>query len=79
MYGNVDAAIKFFKMISSHLTNKNGMNMMQSKVDPCLFFKLKNNTLTLFVLITVDDCATTGMNEDIEWFMDQLEKRCKIT
>ena len=74
MYGNVDAAIKLFKTISPHLTNENGRNMMQSKVESCVFFKLNNDKLILFVLITVDGCAITGTNEDVDWFMDQLEK-----
>ena len=27
MYGNVDAAIKFFKIVSAHVTEKNGMGI----------------------------------------------------
>ena len=80
MYGNVDAAIKFFKTLSSHLTKKDGMNMSQSKSDPCVFFKKNSkNELILIVSITVDDCAITGLNDDIEWFMTGLETRFKIT
>ncbi|MGB2452939.1 MAG: reverse transcriptase domain-containing protein, partial [Candidatus Poseidoniaceae archaeon] len=80
MYGNVDAAIKFFKILTKHLTDQNGMKMKQSLSDPCVFYKLNNDgNLILMVSITVDDCAITGLNEDIEWFMDGLEKRFKIT
>ena len=32
MYGNVDAAIKFFKLLASHVTNKKGMNMFNQKL-----------------------------------------------
>ena len=56
------------------------MKMIQSKADPCLFFKLDDQEkLRLIVSITVDDCAITGKNEDIEWFMNGIEKRFKIT
>ena len=78
MYGNVDAAIKFFKTLTTHLTNKDGMNMSHSKVDPCVFHKLdKMGNLTLFISVTVDDCAITSKNEDIEWFMDNVQKHFK--
>ena len=40
MYDIVDAAIKFFKILLTHITNKNGMNMKQSLTDSCVFFKL---------------------------------------
>ena len=79
MYGNVDAAIKFFKLLTDHLTDPNGMNMNQSKADPCLFYLMKNDKLTLIVTITVDDSAISGLPSDIEWFMNGLEKRFKIT
>ena len=80
MYGNVDAAIKFFNLFSTYVTDENGMKMYQSKSDPCVFFKLNNkNKLVLMVTITVDDCAITGRNDDIEWFMDGVEKRFNIT
>lgn len=80
MYGNVDAAIKFFKLFSNHLTNEEGMNMKQSRSDPCVFFKLnEDDELILMVSVTVDDCAITGTNENIEWFMDGVEERFNIT
>ena len=31
------------------------------------------------VSVTVDDCAVTGMESEIEWFMNGIEKRFKIT
>ena len=31
------------------------------------------------VSVTVDDCAVTGLTKDIEWFMENLETRYKIT
>ena len=71
MYGNVDAAIKFFKTLTSHLIDPNNMNMKQSQADPCVFYKFDvKNKLTLIVSVTVDDCAITGTEENIQWFMN---------
>ena len=43
MYGNVDAAIKFFNIFSTHITDKNGMNTKLSLTDPHLFLKLNSD------------------------------------
>ena len=78
MYGNVDAAIKFFKLLAKWI--RENMKMKQSQSDPCVFYKLDDDgELLLMVSVTVDDCAVTGMESDINWFMDELEKRFKIT
>ena len=37
MYGNVDAAIKFFKTFIEVVTDEKGMEMQQFQVDPCFF------------------------------------------
>jgi len=79
MYGNVDAAIKFFKTLTELLTDEDGMTMKQSKVDPCLFYLHKDDELKLIVTVTVDDCAIASLPEDIKWFMDGLESRFNIT
>ena len=76
MYGNVDTAIKFFKTLTSHLIDPNNMNMKQSQADPCMFYKIDvKNKLTLIVSVTVDDCAITGTEDNIQWFMNGVEKR----
>ena len=73
MYGNVDAASKFFKLLSQWITGE--MKMKQSLTDLCVFFKQDDqDKLMLMVSVTVDDCAVTGMESDIEWFMTELEK-----
>ena len=79
MYGNVDAAIKFFKTLIELVTHKDGMAMEQSKVDPCMFYLIKDDELKLIVTVTVDDCAISGLPEDVKWFMDGLESRFNIT
>ena len=79
MYGNVDAAIKFFKTLTAHITKDEDLQLKQSKTDPCVFYKLDfNNNLILIVSVTVDDCGITGKNKDIDWFMDGLEKNLKL-
>ena len=78
MYGNVDAAIKFFKVLTRWIVDN--MKMKQSLADPCVFYKLdKNDKLEIMVGVTVDDCAVTGLPLNIEWFMKGLEGRFKIT
>jgi hypothetical protein len=78
MYGNVDAAIKLFTLLTSWLCNN--MFMKQSQADPCVFFKLdEKEELKLLVSVTVDDCAITGLVKDIEWYTNELEKRFNIT
>ena len=80
MCGNVDAAMKFFKLLSEHLTQENVMNVTQSKTDPCVFYKLNDdNKLILILSVAVDDCAISGNKNDIEWFMDEVSKRFNIT
>ena len=80
MYGNVDAAIKFFKELVKHITDKKDMNMKHSLAGPGVFFRLdETEELDLIVTVTVDDCAITGLEENIEWCMDNVEKRFKIT
>ena len=80
MYGNVDAAIKFYKILSARVTEKNGMGMQQSLFDACVFYRLDlGGNLMLMIGVTVDDCAVTGKETDIGWFMVNVEKRFNIT
>lgn len=55
--------------------------MIQSKVDPCIFYFKEEGSmkLRLIVDVMVDDCAVAGRQSNMNWFMDQLEKRFKIT
>ena len=77
MYGNVDAALKFFELFTKYLVKECGM--IQSECDPCLLYMRKNDELILIVTITVDDCAISGKDSDIEDLMKKIEKRFKIT
>jgi len=55
--------------------------MIQSKVDPCIFYLKQDGSKVpkLIVDITVDDCAVAGHQSNVDWFMDELKKRFKIT
>jgi len=60
MHVNVDAAIKFFKILSKHAVKTMGMN--QSQAVPCAFYKLdEKDELVLIMSATVDDCAVDGL------------------
>jgi hypothetical protein len=48
MYGNVDAAIQFFKTYQKHLPK---MGMKQSLADPCVFYKKDKTGQTVFIVI----------------------------
>jgi len=78
MYGNVDAALLWFREFVKYLKE---VGMMQSQVDPCIFYLKEEGSMKPKVLVdvTVDDCAVGGKQSNVDWFMDELEKRFKIT
>ena len=79
MYGNVDAALRWIITKTEYLTGKS-IGMIQSKADPCIFYKRDNKGNAMLVLaITVDDCAVGGKPEAIEWLLAKIEERFKIT
>ena len=54
MYGNVQAALAFFREYLEHLTKE--MNMKQSLTDPCvLYLRDKKNILVLLALLHAND------------------------
>ena len=53
--------------------------MKQSLYNPCVFYKLDlGGNLMLMISVTAYDCAITGHETDIEWFMDNVEKHFNI-
>ena len=66
MYGNVDAALLYFVRFTTYATSEEGLNLMQSKSDPCLFFKkdLEDKIIGMIV-IYVDDCLIAGEDQFI--------------
>jgi hypothetical protein len=78
MYGNVNAALLWFREFVKYLKR---IGMIQSKVDPCIFYLKEEGSKVpkLMVDVTVDDCAVAGRQSNVDWFMVELKKRFKIT
>jgi hypothetical protein len=77
MYGGVDVPRLFMKTLKAHLVNK--MKMVQSKVDPCLYFWRVNGETQVIAVVHVDDVAVAGKPEMIKRFKEGLTKRFNIT
>jgi hypothetical protein len=74
MYGNVDAAIRFFKTYQKHLMEQ--MGMRQLLADPCVFYKKNNEGRTILKAICfVDDTLLFGLKTEIEWYKWNVKKR----
>ena len=79
MYGNVDAALRFFIRFTQYLTSEK-VGLIQSKVDPCVFFKKDTNGDSMLIaVVTVDDCVVGGKPDDIKALMDLVEEEFNIT
>ena len=75
MYGNVDAALLYFVRFTTYATAKDGLNLEQSKTDPCLFFERdKNNNTCGIIVIYVDDCLIKGTEEFIREMKIKLKQ-----
>jgi hypothetical protein len=78
MYGNIDAALKFFCTYKAHLLKV--MRYKQSLADPCVFYKKNDKDQTvLFALIQVDDLLLVGTKEELKTFKAGIKKRFGFT
>ena len=78
MYGNVDAALRFFRTLKEHLTVHIGMT--NSRSDPCVFYlKDEYGKTKLIVASHVDDCIMVGPKDVIEQFKLDVKTRFNIT
>ena len=76
MYGNVDAALLWQKDFTKTVTEDMKFDLIQSKVDPCLYFKKdENGVVILMVIVYVDDTIVTGK---AQWTISQ-RRSCKST
>ena len=75
MYGNVDAALLYFIRFTEFAIDENkGLGLIQSKSDPCLFFKKDDEEKTLGVIVVyVDDCLIAGEQK----FIDEMKTKLK--
>ena len=79
MYGNVDAALRFFIIFVQYLQSKD-IGMTQSQADPCVMYMKDDNGMPRVVAaITVDDCLLGGKPEDIVCLIKKVEKYFKIS
>ena len=79
MYGNVDAALRFFVKLVTFLVSDE-VGMKQSLADPCVVYLKNDEGFPLVVgAITVDDCLLGGKPEGINALMDKIEKKFKVT
>ncbi|KAI2503386.1 GAG-pre-integrase domain [Fragilaria crotonensis] len=78
MYGGVDVPRLFMKTLFRYLTQV--MKMIQSLVDPCLYYwKNTSGEVTLMAVVHVDDVLLAGKKETIEKFKLELKKRFNIS
>ena len=75
MYGNVDAELLYFIRFSTYATSKEGLDLEQSKSDPCLFFKRENGKTIGVIVIYVDDCVIAGEKEFISKYEIKTQSR----
>ncbi len=75
MYGNVDAALQWFK---AHKNILLGLGLVQSKADPCVFIQRDKRGLKLAICSHVDNTAVVGQKPDVEAMMTEYEKHLKI-
>ena len=79
MYGNVDAALLWFNMLTGHMTDEDKMNMKRSLTDPCVIYEQENERLKLMTGVNVDDTLALGREEDLQSFVDEISKRFNVT
>ena len=78
MYGLVQAPRALYETFRKILTSAD-IGMLQSKVDPCLFYKQDGSgRLTALMVIHVDDCAIAGKKSTVEEIKKAIAKRLSI-
>ena len=66
MYGNVDSALLYFVRFKEYATSTSGLDLIQSKADPCLFYKKdEDGNVVGVIVVYVDDCLIAGKQDFI--------------
>ena len=76
MYGNVDAALIFYKTYCNHLTKQVGMT--RCRADPCVFVMKEEGKTVMVSFIHVDDSMLCGKQEAINVFKEKVKERFNI-
>ena len=78
MYGAVGSSRCWFLTLIAKM--KNNMGMIQSRHDPCLWYKRSpKGPIVLLVLLYVDDCVVEGEAKWVEWFKRDIQNYWNIT
>jgi Reverse transcriptase (RNA-dependent DNA polymerase)/gag-polypeptide of LTR copia-type/Zinc knuckle len=75
MYGTVQAPLAFYKENAKHMIK---IGMVQSKADPCVWYRMKDGRLWLIVAVYVDDILYSGPTDARSWFKTQVKTRFNI-
>ena len=68
-----------FVRFVGHLVSDKCSGIIQSKADPCVFYKKGVNGFPLMVtVVTVDDCLLGGHPKELDIFMNDIEKEFNI-
>ena len=76
MYGNIDSPLRWMKTFTKHLVDT--LKLVQSKSDPCIFYKHRQNKLVLVLALYVDDTLCAGEKGEVEWAYKVIEQRFAI-
>jgi Reverse transcriptase (RNA-dependent DNA polymerase) len=78
MYGGVDGPRLFMKTLKRHVTEE--AKMVQSLVDPCLYYWLnEKREVILSAVVDVDNVLLSGTRKTIDRFKTELRKRFNIS
>ena len=76
MYGNIDSPLRWMKTFTKHLVDH--LKLVQSRSDPCIFYKIKNNKLILVLALYVDDTLCAGEKREVAWAYQMIEEKFNI-
>jgi len=76
MYGNVDAALRFYKTYSNHL--QENVKMKKCRSDQCVLIMKEEEKLVLVSFIHVDDTMLCGKKEAVHNFKTKVKERFNI-
>jgi Reverse transcriptase (RNA-dependent DNA polymerase) len=75
IYGNIDSPLQWMKTFSKHLMEQ--LKLIQSKTDPFIFCKGKNNKVVLTLALYVDDTLCLGQDKELELMYIKKSRRLR--
>jgi len=77
-YGQVDAAKRWMDMFVSILTEEGGCELVQSKIDPCVLYKRREDKLVALAVLYVDDGWIAGEPKEVKAVLEHLKTKVDI-